>query len=130
MSSGARLSARTVRVLLGAWLLGACRSGDGTLDPGSYQQSCATDSDCVTVAVGVPEDACCSDCEASAISKGDLGKYQQDLAGFCAKLAGSCPPGPSCPLAPAVCVDGTCSTRPPCTTMLVCPDVGAAPSGD
>jgi hypothetical protein len=113
----------TFAVVLGA-LLCSCRSGDGTLDPGGYEQSCAADADCVTVAVGVPEDACCSDCEASAIAKGDLGKYQQDRASFCAKVA--CAPGPVCLLAPAVCVEGICTTSPLCTTMLVCPDAGSA----
>jgi hypothetical protein len=124
-SAGITRAILAASVLALAPLASHCRTGDGTLDPSNYQQTCATDADCVTVAVGVPEDACCSDCEASAISKGDLGKYQEDLASFCAKLTGNCPPGPTCPLAPAVCVDGTCTTDPSCTTMLVCPDAGS-----
>jgi len=111
-------------VLLAGALLCECRNGDGTLDASAYAQSCATDADCVTVAVGIPEDACCSRCEASAISRGSLPAYQQDLASFCVSLSGKCPPGPACPLYPAVCAGGTCSTNPPCTTMLVCPDAG------
>jgi hypothetical protein len=104
---------------------GACRTVD-EIDPSHYGQSCSVDSDCVTVPVGLPQDACCSECEASAIAKGSLGAYQKDLASLCKGLAGQCPQGPVCPLAPAVCAGGTCSTDPSCTTMLVCPDAGLA----
>jgi hypothetical protein len=102
--------------------VGACWTGDGTLDPAKYSQSCAGNADCVTVAVGTQEDACCSGCEASAIAKAALGEYQADMQGFCGSLAGRCPAGPTCPLPVAVCVDGACTTLPACTTMLVCPN--------
>jgi hypothetical protein len=121
---------RVLGLSLAAAIVWRCKASDGTLDPGQYAQTCAADTDCVTVAVGIPEDACCSDCEASAIARGELPKYQQDLASFCSSLTGRCPPGPMCPLAPAVCVEGTCTTNPPCTTMLVCPDAATPEAGD
>jgi hypothetical protein len=102
----------------------ACAQKD-TLDPSVYDQACKTNADCVTVAVGIAEDACCSDCEASAINRTSLSKYQSDLASFCASLAGKCPTGLSCPLAPAVCTSGFCSTNPPCAVLGCSVDGGA-----
>src|ERR1700722_19551526 len=92
----------------GLWLACAlsvaltCKANRSSLDPSDYNQSCTLDSDCVTVAVGIAEDACCSQCEQSAINRSALSQFDDDRAGFCSSLTGHCSTdGQSCPLAPA-----------------------------
>jgi hypothetical protein len=85
-----------------------CPNGNtcGTIKASDYDQSCASDSDCVTEPEGDFCGAQCTNCPGAVISVMAQAQYEADLASKISMPA-DCP----CPLGPrAVCNHGKCAT--------------------
>jgi hypothetical protein len=85
----------------------------------SYDQTCQSDSDCVSIAVGnfcVP--SANSGCPSAAINKGALAQYQADLA---KTQASACTSFGACPNAYGIpcCQSGSCTMSGSCGTVLM-----------
>lgn len=87
-----------------------CTHACGTITASDYDQSCASDADCVAEPEG---DFCdtnrCTDCANAVVSVKAQAQYEADLASKIAKpIICPCPSGPI-----PVCDNGTCATRLP-----------------
>ena len=85
----------------------ACAHACGTIMASDYDQSCASDADCVTVPEGDFCDANrCTDCPNAVVSIRAQAQYEADLASKISKpFTCPCPSGPT-----AVCNNGRCET--------------------
>jgi hypothetical protein len=103
----------------------ACADGSGRpIQASDYDQTCATDMDCVAIAEG---NACSiiSPCPTAAINKGALARYQSDIVQTpCFELSGCLSGGDPC------CRRGSCQMNTACSsaadTLPACAEAGGA----
>jgi hypothetical protein len=103
----------------------ACADGsERPIRASNYDQSCATDTDCVAITEG---NACSliGPCPTGAINKGSYARYQADTAGLPCFSISSCPvhAGPCC-RAGSCQMNAGCSS--PSDTLAACADAGGA----